>query len=547
MNKGDEIMWKIVIIDDDRHVLQGMKQVIPWEALDAEWAGEATDGEEGLQLIRKVKPDLVITDIYMPVMNGLEMIELLREDEFHGKIVILSGYSDFEYARQAMRLSVMDYLSKPVSVATLTTILQKVIAQLEAERIKRMEHEELTERLGRFQPFIQKEWVKSIVAGTLEPSYRMDDQLPSSIHFWRNVNHLVIGIEIARDARLNAVSTADLNLFRFAVSNIVKEIAGAIFDSYAYTELHGTRSAVVAHLAPSLAHEELHMKLRHFGTEIIESVSRYLKIALRLGVGRVKAQWLQISDSTEEAFRAIELRESPAMKGYELYQSDGSKQSQDLRPLARPVKFYQELTSAIKTGQEGLAHRIIAEQFRQLGSRGRFTPSEVQLLAGEMWGVLNYNLYEFGIVVDELFSGELPQHEIVMLTRLDRLEEWLAKTVSAICSGREGKGSGKHRQAVDYMLQYIHDSYAEDVTLGDLADKVNISRNYLSDIFKNMVGDTFNNYLTRVRMEKAKELLLEKHMLVYEVASQVGYKNVPYFSTLFKKYIGINPTDLTRS
>lgn len=546
MYEGDEVMWKIVIIDDDRNVLQGMKNVIPWEELGAMWTGEATDGEEGLRLIREVNPDLVITDIYMPVMNGLDMIESLRNDDFDGKIVILSGFSDFEYARQALRLKVIDYLSKPVSVPTLKSILLKVIKQLEEEQLKRTEQVELTERLGKFQPFIEKEWVKSVISGTLVQLYRDDEELPASFRFWQRVDHLVIGIELTRDARLNAVAIADLNLFRFAVSNIVKEIAGPIFDSFSYTELHGTRSGMVIHLTPTYEQEILQMKLRQFGSEVIESVSRYLKINLRIGFGRLKHKWLQISDSTEEAFRAIDLRESPAMKGYEVYQIEMTITSHDIRPLTRPVKFYQELTSALKAGQEALATHIISDQFRLFESKGRFTPSEVQLLAGEMWGVINYSLYEAGIVLDDISSGGIVQEEIVMVTRLDMLEEWITKTVSAICSSREWKGSGKHRQAVDFMLQYIHDNFAEDMTLGDLADKVNISRNYLSDIFKNFVGDTFNNYLTRVRMEKAKELLLEKNMLVYEVASQVGYKNVPYFSTLFKKYIGNNPTDLSK-
>ncbi|MCL6459514.1 MAG: helix-turn-helix domain-containing protein, partial [Gorillibacterium sp.] len=103
-----------------------------------------------------------------------------------------------------------------------------------------------------------------------------------------------------------------------------------------------------------------------------------------------------------------------------------------------------------------------------------------------------------------------------------------------------------HRQVVDFMTHYIHEHYADDVTLVDLSDKVYISRNHLSIIFKNMTGETFNTYLTRVRIEKARELLLDRNMLVYEVAELVGYKNVPYFSTLFKKITGMNPTGLVK-
>ncbi|MFC4306708.1 response regulator transcription factor [Cohnella boryungensis] len=539
-------MWKIVIIDDDRNVLKGMRRVIPWDELGAEWVGEAMDGEEGLRLIRQTQPDLVITDIYMPVMNGLEMIEHLRSDDFLGKIVILSGYTDFEYARQAMRLNVVDYLTKPVSVATLKTVLHKAVTLIREEHVKHMVQVELSERLTRYQPFIEREWVKSVVSGTLDRPYREDDELPPAYGFWKKARHLVIGIEIARDARVNAFSIADMNLIRFAVRNVVREIASEIFSTYAYTELHGTRSAVLIHPGPSLAEAELRMNLRQFGSEVIESVSRYLKVNLRMGWGRTTQHWGQISDSTEEAFRAIELRESPALKGFELYEITGEICSPETHPLPRPVKFYQELTSAIKNGHAGLAYRLIEDQFQSLEKSRKLMPSEVQLIAGELWGVITYSLYEVGIVVNEMLSDRLPQMEIVRLTRLDSLVEWLQSTVSEICRSREWKGSNKHRHAVEFMLQYIHENYAEDVTIGELADKVSISRNYLSEIFRNIAGDTFNNYLTRVRMEKAKELLLEKNMLVYEVADRVGYKNVPYFSNLFKKHVGVNPTDLTK-
>lgn len=105
-------MWKVVVVDDDRHVLQSMKKNFPWNEIGIEWVGEAADGEEGLEIIGQLNPDIVITDIYMPVMNGLNMIEKLRNDHFQGAILILSGYADFQYAVQALRLKVDDYISK---------------------------------------------------------------------------------------------------------------------------------------------------------------------------------------------------------------------------------------------------------------------------------------------------------------------------------------------------------------------------------------------------------------------------------------------------
>ncbi|MCZ8511900.1 response regulator [Paenibacillus filicis] len=262
-------MWKLAIVDDDRQVIRGLSSQIPWQALQAECVGEGLDGEQGIELVRASNPDILITDIYMPEMNGIDMIRSLRKDGYAGKIIILSGYTDFEYAREALRLQVDDYLTKPISLTTLQNVLSKLVAALQEEAHKREEREKLESKLRLYEP-----------------------------------------------------------------------------------------------------------------------------------------------------------------------------------PEA----------------------------------------------------------------------GEGPKGE------------WK-----------------KHKPTVDFMLQYIHEHYAKDITLAGLAEQVFISRNHLNEIFKKATGETFHFYLTKVRMEQAKRLILEGKWHIYEIANKVGYTNVPYFSTAFKKYFhGLNPTELSK-
>ncbi|UOF89492.1 response regulator [Fodinisporobacter ferrooxydans] len=263
-------MWKIVIIDDDPQVLTGMKRAIPWGELNAVCVGEGLDGKKGLDVIRNERPDIVLTDIYMPVMSGLEMLEQLRNEDYQGKLIILSGYSDFEYARQALRLQVDDYLSKPVTISTIKTVIQNAIRQLEQEAVQRVFQEEIKQRLKMYEPFYDNDLAKS--------------------------------------------------------------------------------------------------------------------------------------------------------------------------------------------GNENI----------------------------------------------------------------------------------------KHKKMVEFVIQYIQEHYAKDITICEIAEKLYISKNYLNQIFKKATGESFNHYLTLVRLEKAKAMILEGNYLVYEIAEKVGYKNTPYFSTLFKKYMGMNPTDFIR-
>jgi two-component system, response regulator YesN len=538
------IVWKIAIIDDERQVLQGMKRAIPWEELESDWVGEALNGADGLNLIRMTQPDIIITDIYMPLMNGLDMIEQLRKEGFNGKIIILSGYSDFEHARQALRHNVSDYVSKPISMPTLKAILMKVIQELMDEEEKRIKQGELEHKLMLYEPFIEKEWVRSAAIGTLSSTGRNMEHLPQPYRYWSGCKHAVLGIELVRDERACTFSVSDWNLFRFAVSNVVCELARKVFPFVEYTELHSTRAVLIIHPEGNEGQEK--QVIEGLGLRIIESVKSYLKLASRVGIGTTKPDWSQIPDSTEEAFRAIDMRNKRVLSSCELFNYQGEEESGQVHAALFPVKFTYELANAIKTAQEIEAQQLVAEYISELGNQRGITPDYIQMLGSELWGIISYCLYEAGYVLDELFTNDQIAKELMGLSQPDQLQKWLTEKITVICGSRQWKGGSKHRKVVDFMTHYIHEHYAEDLTLADLSEKVFISRNHLSIIFKNMTGETFNTYLTRVRIERARELLLERNILVYEVAERVGYKNVPYFSTLFKKITGMNPTDLIK-
>ncbi|SDL71274.1 response regulator transcription factor [Paenibacillus jilunlii] len=539
-------MWKIAIIDDERQVLKGMKRAIPWDELEAEWVGEAMNGEDGLEVIRRTQPDIVITDLYMPVMSGLDMMEQLRKEGFQGKIIILSGYSDFEHARAALRFHVTDYVSKPISLPTLKSILSNVIQELEEEEEKRIRQWELEVKMTLYEPFVEKEWVRSAAVGTLDHAYKDSTHLPPPYHYWQERKHVTVGIELIRDERARCLSVSDWNLFRFAVSNIACEVARKLFSDMEYTELHSTRALLIIHPGPGQP-EPLEGKLEELGIRLNDSIGGYLKLVTRIGIGGVKDTWTKLSDSTEEAFRAMDQRELRVASAHEVYMYRENSSSGPGNVALFPVKFSYKLATAMKASQEAEAHQLVLDYITEMNKQEGLSQGYVQMLGSELWGIITYSLYESGLVLDDLFTNDQIAKEISSLLVPDQLAGWLMDKITRICSSRQWKGSSKHRQVVDFMTSYIHEHYAEELTLAELSDKVYISRNHLSIIFKNITGETFNNYLTRVRIEKARELLMERNMLVYEVAERVGYKNIPYFSTLFKKITGMNPTELIKN
>ena len=345
-------MWKVAIIDDDRQVLQGMKKSIPWEDLDAEWVGESTDGEQGLELIRTMKPDIVITDIYMPVMNGLDMINTLRTEHYDGKVIILSGFSDFEYARQALRLNVDDYLSKPVTIQTLRGVLEKAINQLEERVIKKSEWEELSQKLLHYEPFVAKAGVKSVVTGTFKDNSDYSQLFRFYQERWSGANHLVMGIEIVRTEKVSKVQISDWKLF-FAVSNIIKEVISESGSDSEYLELHSHFTAIWIHSLRGETAEDMEGRAKELAKRLIACVEKYVNIHICIGIGTVKQKWEDISDSTEEAFHALSPKTHASAEGLLLfeYNKNSSRKDQALAqsplPAMRPVKFYQQLGQAI--------------------------------------------------------------------------------------------------------------------------------------------------------------------------------------------------------
>ncbi|WP_199613987.1 response regulator transcription factor [Paenibacillus alkalitolerans] len=539
-------MYKVVLIDDDRQVLQSMRKAIPWNELNAVCVGEGIDGKEGLRLVGELLPDIVITDVYMPVMNGLEMIKELRKNEYDGKIIILSGYSDFEYAREALKLQVDDYLSKPATVSTIREVIEHAVAQLRKKQSEREAQVELLHKISLYEPFVEREWLKSIVIGTVAGEH--EEFILHKHPLMKSHYHLVLGVEIEATSRYSDAAAADRRLFRFAVGNVIGELLAQYWKTYELVELQGNSFAAILHVNRTQTDEAAVSEACGLGKRIIRSIQDVLGIRLRIGVGALQQHWSQISVSTEEAFLALAERENAVCGDAELYvfKKKENKTREATDQTLRPVKFYHQLAESIRSLQEQKAVDVVREFIRALRQFGETRPSSLVRHGSECLTIIRYTMFDVGKNMDDITMMKTATQSLESVGTPEALECWLIETVRLVCGHRAWNENVKHKQAVDFMVQYIHDHYAEEITLTELAEKVYLSRNYLSQLFRDAVGETFNSYVTKVRMEKAKRLLMEGKYLIYEVAEMVGYKNIPYFSTLFKKETGLNPSDFLK-
>ncbi|WP_162341759.1 response regulator transcription factor [Paenibacillus paridis] len=543
-------MWRAVIIEDEQKIIQIMRGIAIWEELGIEVVGDAQNGEAGLALILAEQPDIVITDIYMPVMNGLAMIEQLREQQFAGKIIVLSGYSDFEYARQALRLQVDDYLNKPISLTTMKEVLSKSIADLEMLMNEQQQNEKLKEKLTVYEPYVQRKWMNYVVTGSRDADFGGIEEMNRKFSAWPHKGHLVLVFEMVRTERISKLSIVDHNLFYFALSNIIEELAAESWPESELVELYSHHCALLLHANGDIAGEIAESKAVNLAERIAHAVYSFLKIEIIVGIGGVKQEWREIATSTEEAFNAIYFKNrrlSTEHKVYMLPESFAKEEYQPYQQLKQgiyPFKMYQELSEAVSHAQIEQAIAIIQRFIIQQDGMNNIPTAYFRHFCTELWGIIAHALSQAGIAQEQLQTNDEAYAAIESMNTVKEMELWLIGQLQQIGTQFHANTNVKHLQAVEFIIKYVHENYEKELTLTDIANEIGMSRSYLSHIFKKTTDDTFNTYLTKVRMEKAKALIVEGKLLIYEVADRVGYKNVPYFSTLFKKHTGMNPTQL---
>ncbi|SDN87774.1 response regulator transcription factor [Alkalicoccus daliensis] len=539
-------MWKVVIIDDDDKVLRGMKKIIPWKQLSCEWAGEARNGQEGLELIKQVKPDLIITDIYMPVMNGLEMIENLRQEDIHSRVIILSGYNDFEYARRAMKLNIDDYLSKPSSPDTINEVLEESIAKLEKEVSERIEVFDLREKVKMYEPLVEKEWIKSIVTGTNTHAASLPPAANRITEKWDQQHHVVITLTYDHSLEESSFFRSDWYLFRFSAENVIKDSVLPYFEDMHYIELHSHQTALCIHFYPG-SHQNYEQELAELQQTLVKNFETYFGIHAVTSAGKIKSDWREMSASMKEAFAEISTGSllHPVNKTAPEQNPEIALVEESQRDLwSNSMEAKQKMSEAIRYADIKNAEAVIDSIYEQ-HKETPFDPRENLRLGIEVWTIITYSLYDIGIKIDEMFSEKFDFHrELAKAGNWMEFRSYLHRVVHHICENQQWDENLKHRQLVEQMLAYIQKNISENITLQDIADELLISRNYLGQIFKKIVGESFKNYLTRVRMEKAKKMIQEGSYLIYEISEQVGFTNPAYFTSTFKKYTGYTPTEL---
>ncbi len=504
---------KFVIVEDEIRIREGIRRLLPKLDKENVIVGEAENGEEGLELIRQEKPDVIITDVRMPLMDGLEMLERVYTEGCRAKAIVLSAYSEFEYARSAIRLGVTEYLLKPIVVADFSEAIARIKSEQEKER------EQRPKRIGGLELEIT-----SILNGNLELDKEVADHLEKEfgIHRQMPLALLVVYFEEWTEKKraefirkIKAIlSERPIISWCLLEDEKQKEIRILL---YGYTESHNVKRWIQGHF------------LKREGS--MDGIA----------MGWVETQNIySLKENWDELERYLEWN---ILLGDEIIISYPEILNVKTALCVYPLEIENQMKIAVCTENQQKIEKSV-QKFRQnFQNQKMYEPKKVkECYVRFFWAAIH-----FAKETGNLNFENIDQRELLDKIIHTRTRQGLEKLTEELTEKFKKQNSEIENLSVKRTLAMIHEFYRSGITLDEIASKLGITPEYLGTQFHQVMGVNFSTYLKTFRLNKAKQLLLGTQLKMYEIAEQVGYSDSKYFSKVFKAETGQLPAEYRRT
>ncbi len=526
-------MYRLMLVDDESEIREGLREVVDFESLGFEVVGEAANGISGLQMAEALSPDLIITDIRMPLMNGMTMCRQIRDSLPTAQFIVLSGYDEFEYARQAIEVKALGYLLKPISSAEFVQMLREAKKSLDKAAQERADISRLRQRFQTSLPFLRESLLASLVSGGISPQ----DALRHAERYNETLTAPAYALLMARvGEETGEEKVSDPELLPFAVSNIMDEV----LNNYTKTHIFRYNSMTAGLLLLENDSREYFSQTMDHIEEARKIARYYLQCELHVGVSTACRDLATLPAAARQAMNALEYSLLSGTEHALCIQDVERGSSTDL-----VMDDYQlrRLSNLIKAGESDAARELLLE----IISRCRLTKPAIkayqtylmELLMGFLRIVPDMSLER------EHFDEDFDRISGAVLATAPPVDEaaelflsLMEKLISSISESRRSSG----RLIADAAQSYLDQNYMrENLSLEDLCLHLHVSPSYFSSVFKKETKKTFHQHLTELRMDRALTLLSAGELRTAQVAREVGLPDPSYFSYCFKKHFGFTP------
>lgn len=540
-------MYKVLIIDDEEPLREAINILGDWDNLGVDQVLEATDGKVGLAMLRANKIDLALVDMKMPELNGNELLQVI-ESEFPDLLtIVISGFNDFQYTRQAIRSKVVDYLLKPVNRTDLNTALRKALDILEDKRKKQSEFISRNITLNMSLPKLKEKMYLSII------EYNFKNQsneafLPligagvAGNYFAAAVLRL-LNLEQIRQNRFQE----DRDLLHFAVTNVLNdENNNANFQAFSFASPKEEREFIVIFTMTGGYSEDAAFLANHHMKKVVSLLKELFGITSVAGMGQPYVDVMDIAKSFEFAKASIDgmdllnLKEGTVVTRSSHNKSLG-KESSSLTGRMPHIR------NALENGNIHQAKSILSEFINKKRALSCFSLGEADRTIQEFSILLNDVTNELDVGMDRLSIGKgNGLRELGVqgdFASFEQFEMVLNHILESYATRINKSHTGDRSSLMLSIKEYVDDHYYENIKISMFTDKYFLSREYLMKLFKVQFGYGIHEYVQKVRMDKARELLSDANLKIQDISETLGYKDKNYFSKAFRNYYDCSPTE----
>lgn len=526
-------MYKILVVDDEDIVRRSIVQKIEWHEIGFDTPFQACDGHEAYQLAMKVKPDLVFADIKMPIMDGLELANKLKEDLPDTHVVIFSGHDEFKYAQESITLGVMDYILKPLGSVTLTKKFKEIVAQLDEASKKKNYLIKMKDQLRKSLPLLKESFLNGLVCTPNRTIYSPKRMESLDIHLGEGP--YVIGI-VEPEFDPNELEMMDV--FLFGIKNIVQETLG---DQHPhFSDANGRMVILFCYEKDYVSDFD-----RSIISDTLEVLQKafmlHLNLSTTIGLGKRVDSIDDLYASYNEALSAIDCKYTIGSgKIYDYLDLTDIKSE-----FYYPIEDTRLFLAAVKSNNKIEIHETNKALSHHIASKSNLSLSNLKFIYIDIVTGLTRLLAESKESSDVLWTNSLDMFRTIEnFKSIEVVSEKLEEAALSVASSLSALSLSSQKSLVLKASEFINKHYADDdISLSTVAKHVAVSSGYLSAIFKSEININFNAYLTKVRMEEAKRLLATTDLNVYDIAYETGHSNPHYFSISFKKYTKQSPSD----
>lgn len=523
-------MIKTIIVDDEYLIRQLIIKSVDWTSLGFEIIGEAENGRDALECINKWNPDFVIIDINIPFINGIDLAHIINKKHSHIKMVILTAYGDFDYARSAIKAGVVEYILKPVDAQSLEKALIVVREGILAEMRQNQYIKKLENQVTRYCSDNKDTVLKSIIYGRKIEEEAFDGICNNINVKGENIYTIVLELD---NYFKNWTSSSDRELWKFCVFNITNEIISGECDCEIF-EISENRIAVLADWAGTIDY------LAGLCGRVSEAVKQYLNFTVTVGLSRRHIGIRDCRVTYEEAVKALERKFYEGC--YKVFVYDDVVYTSD-EDISQYIQNKEEILILLRLGNLQEVHaginRILDDAMKNRVGKA----SIIYIMGSYIYLAIGF-MKEINCDVNEINSYQKYYMDSLNHSEtVSDIKEYVNELYDRIQNSIKGNNNFKLLKIVENAKVYIEENYASDkLSLTEIAEKLYVNPSYLSKIFKEQTKYSIIEYLVNFRLNKAKECMdRNRDNPICEVAYEVGYSDPLYFSKSFKKKYGISP------